>query len=106
MRVLGLAAIGLFVSGCGPSEQQLDLLEGEQIVAKNCKVCHAPGINGAPIIGNKKMWLPRIDKGVDQLVVNASNGVGLMPAKGGNSELTEAEISLAVNYFLAQVQVN
>ncbi len=77
---------------------------GEALVKKNCKVCHAQGINGAPIIGNAKMWGPRITKGVDELANNAANGFGLMPAKGGNTELTDAEIRLAVEYMVAQVK--
>ena len=77
---------------------------GELIVKKNCKVCHAQGINGAPIIGNRKMWQPRLQQGEDVLVEHAINGYGLMPAKGGKTELTNDEVRLAVQYFISQVQ--
>ena len=89
-----------WLSAC---ENNDELKQGEQLVVANCKVCHAQGINGAPIIGNKKMWGKRISKGREALVTNAVNGVGLMPAKGGNTELTEAQIDLAVGYFLSQL---
>ena len=77
---------------------------GESIYTKNCKVCHAQGINGAPILGNKAMWGPRLGKDKAALVNNASNGFGLMPAKGGNTELTEQEISDAISFMLSKVQ--
>lgn len=75
---------------------------GEQVFTQNCKVCHAQGINGAPIIGNKKMWAPRVEKGIPELVQHAMNGFGLMPAKGGNASLTEADITQAVSYMVSR----
>ena len=69
-----------------------------------CKVCHAQGINGAPILGNKKMWAKRAPQGLDTLVNHAMNGYGLMPAKGGRSELDQAQISNAVRYMLSQLE--
>ena len=97
-------SICLNLFACSGSDQQAQLLAGEEIVKKNCKVCHASGINGAPIIGNKKQWQPRLEKGKDALVTNAINGVGLMPAKGGRSELTDEQIALAVDYYIYQLK--
>ena len=97
--------------GCSEKENSLEkeemdpvLVEGEQIVKKNCKVCHAQGINGAPVIGNAKMWEPRIKQDKSVLIQHAMEGFGLMPAKGGNSQLTEEEISKAVTYMLSQLK--
>lgn len=89
-------------SGNTPVAQSSVVAQGEAIVNRNCKVCHAQGINGAPVIGNKKMWSKRIAKGEDQLVSSAMNGFGLMPAKGGKDHLTEEEIRLAVKYFISK----
>ena len=83
--------------------ETFDMDQAEAVVKANCKVCHAQGINGAPIIGNQKMWNPRISKGKEALVENAISGVGLMPAKGGKDHLTKAEIELAVEYFLVKL---
>ncbi len=98
-----LVCANLALVGCssGPDHTQ-----GMNIVKSNCKVCHGQGINGAPIIGNKKMWGPRIEQGIDTLVSHAMNGYGLMPAKGGNDALTETEIRLAIGYMMSQVQTN
>ncbi len=91
--------------GCSNPEEEARLAalaEGEAIVKKNCFVCHGQGINGAPIIGNSKMWAPRLEKGKEALVQSAMNGFGLMPPKGGNTELEEADIQLAVGYMMSQ----
>lgn len=99
--VLWLAACS---SGEDGSAQDETILAGEAIVNANCKVCHASGINGAPIIGNKNMWGPRVEQGEAVLVQHAMEGFGLMPAKGGKTDLTQEDITLAVKYFMAQVQ--
>ena len=78
--------------------------EAELLYRKNCKVCHAQGINGAPILGNKKMWQPRLQKGVDALVNNAINGVGLMPAKGGKTHLSDEQIRSIVEFYIEELQ--
>lgn len=105
------APIWAVLAGCGedvataPAEADLSppLAEGEKIVKANCFVCHAQGINGAPIIGNDKMWAPRAPQGIEILVEHAMSGYGLMPAKGGNDELGEREIRLAIGYMLSEL---
>lgn len=83
-------------------ESEASLMQ-QSLYKQNCKVCHAQGINGAPILGNKKMWGPRLEKGEDALVQNAINGVGLMPAKGGRSGLTDEQVGEIVSYMLEQL---
>jgi len=77
---------------------------GQQVFEKNCKVCHASGISGAPILGNRKMWEKRLPQGMDTLVSHAINGYGLMPPKGGNPSLTDDEVRNAVNYMVQHVK--
>jgi len=86
-------------------EEKLQLervAQGEGIVNANCVVCHSQGINGAPIVGNKKMWAPRLGQGEAVLVEHAINGYELMPAKGGKTHLSDEEIGLAVAYMMHQ----
>lgn len=94
------------ISAC--SEQKPEVADapspGELLVKKNCKVCHAQGINGAPIIGNNKMWDKRTGQGLAVLTEHAINGYGLMPAKGGKTDLTDDEIETAVKYMLSQLE--
>ena len=109
-RVCCLSVVSLLcLVGCGngsgdePKKQSVATSEGENLVSKNCFVCHGQGINGAPIVGNKKMWSKRLDQGLPVLIDHAINGYGLMPAKGGKTELTDEEIALAVTYMVEQV---
>lgn len=100
---LGLGSVVLLsgvLSGCGNAELEL----GERVYTGTCKACHAGGINGAPILGNNKMWSKRAPQGLPTLVEHASNGYGLMPAKGGNTDLTEAEITAAIKFMLSQLE--
>ena len=96
--IIVLANLALAGCSSGP-----DHSEGMLIVKSNCKVCHGQGINGAPIIGNLKMWAPRITQEKSTLIEHAMNGYGLMPAKGGNQDLTEEDISKAIGYMLSQL---
>ena len=54
------------------------------LYAQTCSTCHALGIAGAPKVGDKAAWAPRIAQGVDALTGNAIKGKGAMPPKGGS----------------------
>ena len=73
---------------------------GEQIVKAQCSKCHAEGRGGAPKIGDRDAWIPRLKDGLDNTVRSAINGHGGMPARGGMANLTDAEIRNAVNYMV------
>lgn len=107
--VIAIASLGLLAcsegknessKGSSPSAQETH--SGAALVKANCMACHKPGLNGAPIIGNAKMWGPRITQGEETLVQHAITGYGLMPARGGSS-LSDEEMAQAVNYMLSQL---
>ncbi len=103
MKIALLSIISIVLTGCGSKDAEI-LAKGQQIYESTCKVCHAQGLNGAPILGNKKMWVSRAAQGEDVLVTHAMNGFGLMPAKGGKQELSEPEIRAAVKYMLSKLE--
>jgi cytochrome c5 len=72
---------------------------GEQIVRAQCSKCHQDGVSGAPKIGDRAAWIPRLKKGLDALVQSAVHGHGPMPARGGIADLTDLEIQGAVVYM-------
>ncbi len=82
--------------------------DGAQVFIQSCAACHSAGIAGAPKLGDQAQWKSRLIKGVNSLYLNALNGVqspaGVMPAKGGNAALTEAEVKAAVDYMLAKLK--
>ena len=69
---------------------------GAEVVKGGCAMCHAAGLMNAPKIGDKAQWAPRIALGYETLVKHAVEGIRTMPAKGGNPDLSEAEIAAAV----------
>ncbi|KAF0843246.1 cytochrome c5 [Methylovorus glucosotrophus] len=79
---------------------------GEEVVKGVCAMCHAGGLMGAPKIGDKDGWAPRIAQGYDTLVQHAIHGIRMMPAKGGNPGLSDAEVARAVAYMANQGGAN
>ncbi|MFZ3088686.1 MAG: c-type cytochrome [Methylotenera sp.] len=72
---------------------------GEEVYKAVCSMCHAAGLMNAPKFGDKTLWEPRIKQGYQTLVGNATKGIRMMPAKGGNPSLTDAEVAGAVKYM-------
>lgn len=81
----------------------IDLAQGEQIYNTACALCHATGLAGAPIFGNKEAWTPRVAKGMEALFTSALQGLNAMPPKGGQSALPDEDIKSAVGYMVYQV---
>ena len=79
---------------------------GQGVYMNFCASCHASGIAGAPKTGDSATWTARLQQGREVLVEHAIKGYqgkqGFMPAKGGNSALTDDEVVAAVDYMLAQ----
>jgi cytochrome c5 len=75
---------------------------GEEVTQSVCMMCHGSGMMGAPKIGDKAAWAPRIAQGYDALVQNAIKGIRMMPAKGGNPALSDAEVEAAVAHMANQ----
>lgn len=78
--------------------------QGKSIFNKTCAMCHAVGAAGAPKPGDQADWGPRIAQGMDLLHKHALEGFtgakGVMPARGGNASLTDAEVMSAVDYMV------
>lgn len=74
--------------------------EGKVIYEGVCHTCHATGMLGSPKFGDKGMWAPRIAKGTATLHDHALKGFNSMPAKGGNAELLDVEVTNAVDYMV------
>jgi cytochrome c5 len=79
--------------------------DGKAVFEQTCHVCHGPGIAGAPKFGDKAAWAPRLAEGIATLHQHAIHGFqgksGLMPPKGGNAALTDAQVEAAVDYMAA-----
>jgi cytochrome c5 len=72
---------------------------GEEVVQARCIKCHETGDGGAPKIGDRAAWIPRVKQGLDVVIRSAIKGHGGMPARGGQADLTDAEMRSAVVYM-------
>ena len=68
-----------------------------------CQTCHASGVAGAPKVGDKAAWAPRLAQGVDGLTASAIKGKNAMPPKGG-STASDADIKAVVAYMVSSVK--
>ena len=83
--------------------------DGKTIFGDLCKTCHTIAATGAPQISDKAAWAPRVAQGLDTLVKHAIEGYQgpdgkLMPAKGGNPALTDAQLKATVEWMVNQVK--
>jgi cytochrome c5 len=88
-------------SAAGPAQPK----NGDELYEQACKACHGAGIGGAPKLGDKAAWAPRVAKGDAILYEHAIKGftgtAGMMPAKGGRVDVSDDLVKLAVYHLLA-----
>ena len=77
---------------------------GEGIYNKACVVCHASGAAGAPKLGDKGAWEPRLAQGLDALVATSIKGKGAMPPRGTCGTCSDEDLRVAVEYMVSKVQ--
>ena len=75
-------------------------LTGEQVYGQVCKTCHEAGIAGAHKLGDKAAWGKVIAQGEKLTVQHAIAGIRAMPPRGGNADLTDAEVQRAVAFMV------
>ncbi|MGE3773992.1 MAG: cytochrome c5 family protein [Gammaproteobacteria bacterium] len=80
---------------------------GEAAYNKVCFACHGAGIAGAPKIGDKAAWEPRVAQGTDTLYKHAIEGLtgqtGMMPPKGGAADMSDDDVKAAVDFMLTKL---
>lgn len=79
---------------------------GEDTYNKTCMACHGTGAAGAPKIGDKADWGPRVAQGKQTLYDHAIKGFtgqkGAMPPKGGAAQLSDDEVKAAVDFMVSK----
>ncbi|MDO4696633.1 MAG: c-type cytochrome [Neisseria sp.] len=92
----------------GGTSENTAAADGKKVFEGLCMACHAADsvIPGVPRITRNDEWKERIAKGKEVLFKNAINGFtgpnGLMPARGGNPNLSDEEVKAAVIYMANQ----
>jgi len=94
-----IAALGLLLL-C--TANVVTAADGKATYTQICRACHATGVAGAPVLGDRAAWAARLPAGFDALLQSALRGKGGMPPKGGNAGLTDNQVRQAVEYMIAQ----
>ena len=74
----------------------------ESTYQMSCFACHGTGAAGAPILGDAEAWAPRMDKGMDAVMLNVVIGVNAMPPKGLCFTCTDDDLAAIVAYMSSQ----
>jgi cytochrome c5 len=74
---------------------------GEEVYKSVCTACHSSGAAGAPKLGDKSDWAPRLKAGQKTLLNSALKGKGAMPPRGG-ADSSDLEVERAVVYMANQ----
>lgn len=82
--------------------------KGKKVYDSACQACHAAGVAGAPKLGDKADWGPRIAQGNETLYQHSLKGFqgkkGVMPPKGGFANLSDADVKAAVDYMVSKAK--
>jgi len=83
-----------------------NLAQGRAVWLETCEGCHGYGIAGAPVPMDPDDWRSRLQKPQHTLHEHAINGFfgpddTHMPPRGGNPNLSDAEVTAAVDYMTA-----
>lgn len=79
-------------------------LNGREVYAQSCAMCHANGVGGAPRPGRVEDWAGRATGSPAELLVSVLRGKGGMPPKGGNASLSRSEAYVALDFMLNRLK--
>ena len=114
--ILPAVALALLLTACGPQAPAPTSTiaanadsgsapgpDGQAIYSRSCALCHATGTAGAPRLGDKADWEPRLAQGMDVIHRHAIEGFtgrkGIMPPRGGAASLTDDEVKAAADFM-------
>jgi len=105
VAVAGQDNTALKIKSSGPETAAAAIpKDGTAAYETACIACHGAGIAGAPKVGDKAAWGPRIAQGKDTLYNHALHGFqgksGVMPAKGGRADWPDDLIKQAVDHIV------
>ena len=74
--------------------------KAEKMYNESCKLCHATDQMGAPAVGDVAAWRKVTEKGFEKVVLNAIDGIGGMPPKGGFENYTNSDVKTIVEFMI------
>lgn len=101
-RIVQIAVIGTTLLAVNSAVQAFDA--GVSVYNSKCIICHGSGVAGAPKMGDKEAWAPRIATGMNAMLANAMKGKNAMPPKGTCTECSESDIADAIEFMVSRSQ--
>ena len=82
-----------------------DFGNGKATYDTKCMACHATGVTGAPKLDEKERWVTIGAQGMDVLLDHTIKGfqgkIGVMPPKGGFTDLSDDDMKNVIKYMLS-----
>ena len=101
-RIVQVAVIGMALLAENSAVQAFDA--GVSVYNSKCIICHGSGVVGAPKMGDKEAWAPRIATGMDAMLANVIKGKNAMPPKGTCTECSESDLVSAIEFMVSRSQ--
>ena len=96
------APVAVVVEEVAAVAAEVAAFDVESTYQMSCFACHGTGAAGAPILGDAEAWAPRMEKGMDAVMLNVVNGVNAMPPKGLCFTCTDDDLAAIVAYMSSQ----
>lgn len=92
MLTSALIALGLSVNVQAEAPEKYNMF---------CVACHGTGAAGAPKVGDKAAWEPRLEAagGIDGLVESTKKGKNAMPPMGLCSDCSDAQLKEIIEFM-------
>jgi len=101
-RLKPVGEVALAETGAATGAPAAASSDGSKVYQSVCVACHGSGVLGAPKLGDKAAWKPRLAQGLSTLDEHAIKGIRGMPPKGANPSLSDGDVSAAVDYMVSQ----
>lgn len=102
LRRVAAVVLGVLSSAVMASDSDISA-EGEAVYDRLCMACHQSGVAGAPVRGDRDDWALRLEQDFETLLRHSIDGIGAMPPRGGNPNLSDDEMRAATVYLLEPV---
>ena len=99
-KIVQIAVSGTALLFMNSAVQAFDA--GVSVYNSKCIICHGSGVAGAPKVGDKAAWAPRVATGMDTLLASAIKGKNAMPPRGTCTECSDADLKAAIEYMVSQ----
>ncbi len=90
----------LILAAAGANAADMSAGSGEAAYRQYCSYCHDGGTVGAPKIGDRAAWAPRLKQGTDALMESSWKGKGHMSPRRWRDDLSSEQFLRALVYLL------